>query len=240
MCVFQAQPLLKATILAITIFVASNRAVAAQANVLDRIQARQRPNNRRAIDGAPCGPMSLNGTDPVTAAAEAAVLLVGNAAVTVVPGTPNMTTSPGFGLIDQWESGHAFSSLFPTGELQFILSKSAAYLIFLDVQVPSSLQADTARRAIASRMTKAAFHTPSEHLEMPTLICSFLATRPMMPRSLNSTSSHPSMEPSPSATFSPRRSTTNTSIRASTMSLASTSTAKTSPWPAAYPSASTT
>jgi hypothetical protein len=65
--------------------------------------------------GDPCGPVSLDGTDPVSDANAAANSLIGNAGVSVVPGTPVIGPSPSYALINTWQAGHAFSSVFPDG-----------------------------------------------------------------------------------------------------------------------------
>lgn len=70
---------------------------------------------KNKLRGAPCGAVLLDGTNPTLDATTAANALIGNAGVSVVAGTPVISTYPGYGMIAVWESNHALSSQFPNG-----------------------------------------------------------------------------------------------------------------------------
>jgi hypothetical protein len=73
--------------------------------------------NKIRVATSACSSVGLDGSSPSEDAAAAANALIGNAFVTVVSGSAFIKTWPGYALITQWAGGHAFSSLFPDGNL---------------------------------------------------------------------------------------------------------------------------
>jgi hypothetical protein len=76
----------------------------------------RRELQKRSLTSDTCGPVTTTGSDPVAEANTMAVALIGNSDVSVVPNSAVIKQWPGYALINEWASGHAFASLFPDGD----------------------------------------------------------------------------------------------------------------------------
>ena len=72
-------------------------------------------SHRRSALLDTCGPVDLDGLDPISDANTVAMALVGNSGVNIVPGSAIITSWPGYGMISSWKAGHAISPSFPNG-----------------------------------------------------------------------------------------------------------------------------